>query len=101
MSLDSREREQNASELRANLELSGLTPAEIATALDFSSIRLDEALRSSGDPVDVWLLRDYLEAAVRASGRDPVPFTILTEAARASARVWFDLREAPAPTIRP
>jgi hypothetical protein len=96
MSLDSRERAQNASELRANFELAGRTAAELASALGLTQNQLDTALSSSGDPVSVWLLRDYLVNVVTAAGREPAPFTILTEDARASARIWFDLREAPA-----
>lgn len=98
MSLNSHQIGQNALELQANLELSGLSSSEVAAALEFTPNQLEEALSSSGNPVDVWQLRDYLEAAVRSTGREPVPFTILTESARASARGWFDLREPPTVT---
>jgi hypothetical protein len=84
-------------ELRANLERTGLTEAQVLADLRWSAERLDAALHATGsaDPVDVWELRDYLERAVRDAGGTPVPFTILTAGNRLRARMWFRLRKAP------
>jgi hypothetical protein len=46
---------------------------------------------TDADPVDVWLVRDYLERTVVARGGTPRPFSALTPAARASAEKWFAL----------
>ena len=45
--------------------------------------------------MDVWLLRDYVEQAVRDAGRRPVAYTVLTERSRLRARMWFRLQKAP------
>lgn len=97
MSLNTEELARTRSELRANLDLAGLTTAQVATDLDWSADRLNTGLHSTrpSDPVDVWQLRDYLEHAVRDAGRTPVPFTILTSRNRITARMWFNLRTAP------
>jgi hypothetical protein len=97
MSLNNREQRRTSAELRQNLELSHLTEAEVAADLEFAPARLESTLEVdfASDPVDVWLLRDYLEQAVLDSGRTPIAFTVLTESSRASARGWFRLRHAP------
>jgi len=97
VSLNRAEVARTADELAANLERSGLTREALAAALGFTASRLDATLRvkRSSDPVDVWQLRDTLEQAVRVAGADPVPFTVLTEASRQSARQWFALRTPP------
>jgi hypothetical protein len=73
-------------ELRANLERTGLTEAQVLADLRWSAERLDAALHATGsaDPVDVWELRDYLERAVRDAAGN-----------RLRARMWFRLRKAP------
>ncbi len=88
---------RTAAEHHANLDLSGLTLDEVAVDLDFTPARLRSALDlvEVHDPADVWLLRDYLEQAVSDAGREPVPYTVLTEASRRRARGWFHLRPAP------
>lgn len=97
MSLDQEELRRTRQELRANFELSGLTGAEVDADLGFGPDRLDNVLGLAGDhtPEEVWLLRDYLDQAIRDQGRDPVPFTVLTEQSRVRARSWFSLRPAP------
>lgn len=97
MSLNTEELARTRSELRANLDLAGLTTAQVATDLDWSADRVHTALHSTrpSDPVDVWQLRDYLEYAVRDAGRTPIPFTILTSRNRIMAHRWFNLRTAP------
>lgn len=92
MSLTSRERTQTARELRANLELSGLDREQLGRLTGWDDVHLDATLSlERADPADVWKLRDLLERAVRDAGRQPVPFTVLTESARAAARGWFGI----------
>ncbi|GAA2096656.1 DUF2316 family protein [Kitasatospora saccharophila] len=96
MSLNDEERARTAAELRANLELTGLDADRAGAELGFDGGRLAQVLAVAGaDPADVWLLRDHLEDLVRAAGREPVPYTVLTEEARAAAERWFPLRRAP------
>lgn len=97
MSLTAAERARTSAELRANLELSGLTASEAAAALGCGARQLEEALSVSpaGSPARVWLLRDYLEQRVRAAGGSPVPYTVLTEQARRLAAGWFGIQPPP------
>ena len=97
MSLNDAELQRTRDELAANLALTGLTLDQVAGDLGYAAQRLRDALapRGSGDPADVWLLRDYLEQAVRDGGGEPAPFTVLTEPNRRLARQWFSLQEAP------
>ena len=92
MALNKRERSTTSEELRANLELSGLGGAELHRVLGFDDDRLETVLDvTDADPIDVWLVRDYLEHVLVGRGVTPVPFTVLTPAARASAEKWFAL----------
>ncbi|QKW23239.1 DUF2316 family protein [Kitasatospora sp. NA04385] len=96
MSLNAEERARTAAELRANLELTGVDAERAGAELGFGGGQLAQVLGVAGaDPEDVWLLRDHLEDLVRAAGREPVPYTVLTEEARAAAERWFPLRKAP------
>jgi len=97
MALSTDELGRTRSELRANLILTDLTNAQVATDLDWSPERLVAALQATtaSDPVDVWQLRDYLELAIRDAGRSPVPFTVLTAGNRNLVRRWFRLRKVP------
>ncbi len=97
MSLNREEIARTGRELAANLELSGLDRDAVSDALDFSERRLAETLRvgPASDPVDVWLLRDYLDRAVRDVGAGPAEWSVLTDRARAAATQWFALRTAP------
>ena len=63
MSLGAEELSRTRAELAANLARTSLTRAEVAADLAFDEARLDAALNAtgSGDPSDVWLLRDYIE----------------------------------------
>ncbi len=97
MSLNHDELRRTSVELQHNLRLSGLTEAEVAADLGLTPDRLRAVLRMSAleSPAEAWLLRDYLEQAVRDAGGEPVPFTVLTERSRRMAEFWFGLREAP------
>ena len=97
MSLDAEELSRTRAERAANLARTSLTRAEVAADLAFDEARLDAALNAteSGDPSDVWLLRDCLEHAVRDAGGEPVPFTVLTTQSRRMAERWFAPRAAP------
>lgn len=97
MSLNLMQMRRASAELRANLDRSGLTPLEVQTDLGFTAVRLRRALhmRPGTNGSDIWLLRDYLEQAVRDSGGNPVPYTVLTEESRKQARTWFTLHPAP------
>ena len=92
MSLNAQERKQTSTELKANLELSELTVEGIAADLDLTSGEVERALEvESARPAHVWLLRDHLEAAVRARGVEPHPYSVLTEGMRAAASRWFGI----------
>lgn len=102
MSLNSFERVQTSKELTLNLELAGLTHEQLASDLGYPAERLAAALAvDDADPVDVWELRDYLSQAVMDSGNRPVPFTVLTNASRRQAAIWFQLRAAPRHSFAP
>ncbi|SFR67656.1 hypothetical protein SAMN05428970_0249 [Agromyces sp. CF514] len=97
MSLNEAEMRRTSTELVGNFELTGLSLDQVAADLGFTPTRVHHAMHLDGptDPVDTWLLRDYLVQAVRDAGRDPIPFTILTERSKLKARMWFRLRKAP------
>ncbi|MGP5071186.1 DUF2316 family protein [Arthrobacter rhombi] len=97
MTLKPAERQATSEELAANLSLSGLSREQICEDLEFSDHALEAALelREMVDPVDVWVLRDYLEQAARDAGAEPAAYTALTEEARTEAYKWFELRQAP------
>lgn len=99
MTLKPAERQATSEQLAANLERSGLNRDQVCEDLDFSDDELQASLelRELVDPVDVWVLRDYLELAVRQAGAEPVPYTVLTEEARTEAYKGYVLRDAPQP----
>ncbi|QDZ15219.1 DUF2316 family protein [Humibacter ginsenosidimutans] len=93
MSLNRAEREQTRLELQHNLKLSGWSDERLAAALGVQVERVREALAvATPDPADVWLVRDALDAAVRAAGLEPGAYSRLTEENRASAQRWFGIR---------
>lgn len=94
MSLDRHQRAATRRELAANLTLSGRTPEQVCADLGFLPHQLEGALGVK-DPVDTWLLRDYLQQVIREAGGTPAPYSVLTDRARAAAEVWFDLRPVP------
>ncbi|MBN9105743.1 MAG: DUF2316 family protein [Propionibacteriaceae bacterium] len=92
MSLTPAQQRQTAAELQANFELSGLSTADLRQLTGWIQERIVATLTvDSADPADVWRLRDLLESEVRSAGRTPVPYSVLTEQARASARAWFGI----------
>ncbi|MGN6444655.1 DUF2316 family protein [Amnibacterium sp.] len=93
MSLSAEQRHRTAEELRANLQLAGVTESHLRADTDLDAHEFREAMHVSprSRPEDVWLLRDRLVVLVRAAGRQPVPFTVLTDEARAAASPWFPL----------
>ncbi len=97
MSLNGVERKQTSVERKANFTLSGVSAEDVQSHLRFSSHDFDETLNVSAasDPVNIWLLRDHLEILARDKGLVPVPYRVLTEAARAAADRWFPLRTPP------
>jgi hypothetical protein len=97
MSLNDEQREGTRRELLRNLELCGLATDALASELGFSPARLKVTLNvePDSDPVDVWMLRDVLENAVRAAGGTPERHSVLTETARADAQRWFGLPVRP------
>jgi hypothetical protein len=94
MSLSTDQRRRTAEELRANLALAGVTETHLRAGTDLDAHEFREAMHVSprSRPEHVWLLRDRLVVLVRANGKQPVPFTVLTEEKRAPASVWFPLR---------
>ncbi|MEV7213278.1 DUF2316 family protein [Kitasatospora cineracea] len=97
MSLNDGERARTAAELRANLELTGLPAEAVRAELGYGEREFERILGVAGaDPVSVWRVRDRLEDLVREAGREPVPYSVLTERARVAAERWFALpKRAP------
>jgi hypothetical protein len=94
MTLSIEERHRTAEELHANLALAGVTERHARAGTDLDAHEWREAMHvsSRSRPEDVWLVRDRLLVLVHAAGREPVPFTVLTEDTRKAASVWFPLR---------
>jgi hypothetical protein len=94
MTLDAEQRRITAAELRANLARAAVTEEHARAGSGLDEDRWVEALRVSSRSrlADVWAVRDRLVALVHAAGREPVPFTVLTEDARHAAHAWFDVR---------
>ncbi|WP_282203791.1 DUF2316 family protein [Kitasatospora fiedleri] len=97
MSLNDEERVRTAAELRANLELTGVPTDAIRAELGYGEREFEKIMEVTGaDPASVWRVRDHLEELVVAAGREPVPYSVLTEQARAAAERWFPpVRRAP------
>ncbi|SNT00422.1 hypothetical protein SAMN05421642_10835 [Rhodococcoides kyotonense] len=94
MSLTKRERAATSNELHANLVRSGLSQSELAAKLEIVEQRVNAVLALDGArPEDVWLVRDYLDRAIRSAGLTPQPYSKLTEAMRAAAKSWFPLTD--------
>ncbi|MFT3889354.1 MAG: DUF2316 family protein [Arachnia sp.] len=95
MSLNDAQRRATASEFARNLELAGLTRDELRErcGLTPSSFALAMDVRPGCDPVDVWLIRDTLETAVKEAGGTPVPFSAMPERMRAAAGRWFGVTD--------
>jgi len=92
MSLSRSQQARTRKELQSNLALSGWTTTQFAAALGIDEGRLVAALAVDGaHPADVWLIRDAIDAVVRASDREPVPYTSMTEQNRSSAEGWFGI----------
>lgn len=102
MSLNGIERAQASQELLASHDLAALSRDDIQRDLGFTALQLERtlAVRPTYDPAHMWLLRDYLDRAVRERGRQPATHTVLTDAARAAAAQELRLRPAPAATRR-
>lgn len=91
MSLNAEQRRVTSDELRANLELAGIEIDDVAARLEIPSagIRAALAIEPGTDPALVWQLRDVLESAARAAGKQPHPYTYLPESMRSAARGWY------------
>lgn len=98
MSLNAAERRATREELSANLVLAGRTPGRLQTELGLERSEVDAALAVAPDARAeiVWLVRDHLDALIRADGRRPRAWSVLTDRARASAASWFPLIDPPA-----
>lgn len=97
MSLTMSQRMATSAELWHNLIMSGAGEeiVRIGLGMEPQQFRAAMDLTAESRPEDTWLLRDYLEKLVVSVGGTPLPYTVLTEEARAAARRWFPLREAP------
>jgi hypothetical protein len=85
MSLNTKQRKQTSKEIKANYQISGLTPEAIQADLGFSVTQLEETLNlgpaSHGEAV--WRLRDYLEDKIKEQGKEPYPYSIL------KTNIWY------------
>lgn len=94
MSLNRRQIAATRKELAANLALSGLTTAEISSALSWDTHKVEAAADiSKASPQDVWLLRDYLNLKIKNHGGTPLPYSTLTDQSRLMAQRWFELTD--------
>jgi hypothetical protein len=93
MSLDDRDRALTAAALDADRKTAGLTIEETARLMGWTPYRTWNSLTMSAaaDPADVWRLRDRLHQAVLEVGGTPAEHPVLTEKARAAARLWFGI----------
>lgn len=93
MSLTTAERRRTSEELGENYRRAGSPAARIMDALGLTGSDLEAVLRMDAgvDPATVWRVRDQLDVAVRAAGREPAPYTSLTEEMRAAAQRWFGI----------
>ncbi|RAX45402.1 DUF2316 domain-containing protein [Arthrobacter sp. AQ5-06] len=99
VSLNRSERLRTSQELASNFRQAGLTSSKVQADLGFTEEQLNDTLTLSqfSDPVNIWILRDYLERAVISAGGTPAPYSVLTEQGRARADIWFGLRPVPEP----
>lgn len=99
MSLDDSQRAQTSRELLAALAACPVDDAQLDADLGMTRARVERIahVEDGVDPVDVWFLRDYLDAVLRLRGQQPA-WTTLTDANRLRAEGWFGLREAPTPS---
>jgi len=91
MSLTQEQKSRTRQELRANQQICPLDDRVLCKTLGWTPQQLADTLdvNAGSSPAQVWLLRDFLEQAVSDLGGTPVPFTVLTEDARASSERWF------------
>lgn len=91
------EHDPTGRELRANLALSGLGHEDLEEHLGLTphQIRATLYLGPHSDPIDVWLVRDWLLQVIRDRGGQPVPFTVLTDRAREIALHYIVLKDVP------
>lgn len=87
---------RTAQDLQRHLPAAGLSRADLARWLGLTTDELDAVLAMDGraDPVQVWLVRDALDQAVREAGGDPT-WSVLTDAARRQGQRWFRLVAVP------
>lgn len=85
MSLNVEQRKQTSIELKANYEISGLTPEEIQADLGFNHKKLEDALNlnSLTDGETVWRLRDYMEEKIKEQVGETYPYSVLI------TNIWF------------
>lgn len=97
MSLTQEQKSRTRQELWANRQNCPLDDHTLCETLEWTPQQLAETLDVSAGstPAQVWLLRDFLQQAVSDLGRTLVPFTVLTEDARASSERWFGSRRIP------
>lgn len=84
-------------ELRANFYLSGLDYEDLEEHLELTphQIRASLFVGPHSDPIDVWLLRDWLLQVLSDQGKEPVEFTVLTDQARLVASQYIVLKDVP------
>ncbi|MEE8703049.1 DUF2316 family protein [Bifidobacterium crudilactis] len=79
MSLNIAQRRATRAEFAKNVELLGLTPADVAAALGVDGARIEDimALRRVRRLEDAWVLRAFLLDRANRSGVELVPFSAL------------------------
>ncbi|AVK63183.1 DUF2316 domain-containing protein [Lactobacillus sp. CBA3606] len=87
MSLNPVERQTTSQELQTNFRRSGLTDAQVATALQTTPEHLQAVLALKVRRIeDPWILRNYLAQQLTQQGITPVPYHYLVGDA---ADYWF------------
>lgn len=96
MSLNKAQLEVTARELQQNFAESGLTLDQLSVLTRLPTKRLEKIMTLRGlglDPVETWMVRDYLESAVKRNGGTFTPFTYLSDANRSAAEGWFGIKD--------
>lgn len=87
MSLNPQEVQATKKEFQQNLALSGLSIEQIAADLKTTPIVIQQLLVLQARHIeDPWVLKNYLEAQIRAQGQQPIPFSALSGDYH---RYWF------------
>ncbi|TLG71807.1 DUF2316 family protein [Culicoidibacter larvae] len=81
MSLNANQLLETSRELQINLEISGLSLAELEAVLGIKQTELEAIIEMTDivSPTNVWRVRDYLEKVILEQGKQPHPYSALKQ----------------------